>query len=243
MRPHSHAKVAHSGSIRDSHSVYMGARVGAWIRIDLRFTPRPTRFGPRLYGIALPRHRRLTMNSHLISALRRTCFSICVIASPALSAAGTGNKGPRPNDAIPALKSMHTDELLVPACGTEGMRELESAVRSLAQAGSPADAWELAWRALCSTRKESARYIARHSPKRIVLSAFDTGDESKAVRWIDRSALFMPEGKAWGAGAKRGNSDAQIVITYWKDEACVESLTLERRAKTWSVVAGGSACD
>lgn len=109
-----------------------------------------------------------------------------------------------------------------------------------------ADGWKLLDTLLCAPKTAASKaYVASHIVNKVSYRSFSTGDESEEATTVAANAKLIDEllaaGAAWNATITASSDEIQL--SYYPDEACINSRTLEFAQGKWRVTAVGSACD
>ncbi len=131
------------------------------------------------------------------------------------------------------------------ACTPDGRKALRKSVWSVAGGREPAGAWRLVQTLLCSPNsKASRRYLTSVLPAEIRSVSSGTGQDeiSESVRRDGRLIeALLAGGEAWHATVESDSSE--ISLSYYVNEACINSRTLRFVNRSWRVVKISQACD
>jgi hypothetical protein len=131
------------------------------------------------------------------------------------------------------------------ACTPDGRKALRKSVWKVAGRRDANGAWRLVETLLCAPdSKASRRYLTSVVPAKVRSVSSGTGqdDVSESVR---RDAkLFdalLAEGDAWRATVE--SVSKQVSLSYYPNEACINTRTLSFVSKRWRLVKISDACD
>lgn len=99
---------------------------------------------------------------------------------------------------------------------------------------------------LCAPQSAASRaYVTSHATPKISYQSYSTGDEQEQASTVPLSAAIINEllaaGAAWNAIVEA--SAEEIRLSYYPNQACVNTRTLEFIQGKWRITAMGSACD
>ena len=132
------------------------------------------------------------------------------------------------------------------ACSPSERRTLRQSVKRAAGRSRDANgAWRLVETLLCAPdSKASRRYLTSVLPPKIRLKSSGTGqdDTSELIR-RDGELIesLLAEGEAWKATIS--SESTRIILSYYPNEACINSRTLNFVHKRWRLVELSGACD
>ena len=131
------------------------------------------------------------------------------------------------------------------ACTPEGRKALRKSVWRVAGGREAAGAWRLVETLLCSPNsKASRRYLTSVLPAEIRSVSSGTGQDetSESVRRDGRLIeALLAGGEAWHATVE--SQATEISLSYYANEACINSRTLSFVNRSWRVVKISQACD
>src|SRR5450830_2577 len=149
--------------------------------------------------------------------------------------------------AVPPAPSIQAgSETLVNACTPASQAALRKALQAPAsKVSEPAEAAKLVHALLCGYRlPPNLAFLREHMGRSVTRKESATGsdDETATVRPDAELVATLPRaGDAWGAEVRAYGDE--VVLTYWRDEATVESRTLAYAGGRWRIVGIGSAAD
>ena len=115
----------------------------------------------------------------------------------------------------------------------------------VASGREPAGAWRLVETLLCSPNsKASRRYLTSVLPAEVRSVSSGTGQDeiSESVRRDGRLIeALLAGGEAWHATVE--SESTEISLSYYPNEACINSRTLRFVNRSWRVVKMSQACD
>ncbi|NYE59770.1 hypothetical protein FHW58_000922 [Duganella sp. 1224] len=108
------------------------------------------------------------------------------------------------------------------------------------------EGWRLIDTLLCAPKSAASKaYIASHAVRKINYQSSGTGEEQEEACSIpvtkDVINALLAAWEAWNATVQA--SPAEIQLSYYPNEACIHSRTLELVKGKWRITAMGSACD
>src|SRR5450830_1035253 len=130
--------------------------------------------------------------------------------------------------AVPPAPSIQAgSETLVNACTPASQAALRKALQAPAsKVSEPAEAAKLVHALLCGYRlPPNLAFLREHMGRSVTRKESATGSDDDA----------------WGAEVRAYGDE--VVLTYWRDEATVESRTLAYAGGRWRIVGIGSAAD
>ncbi len=132
------------------------------------------------------------------------------------------------------------------ACSPGNRKKLQQSVKRMAgKTRDPNGAWRLVETLLCASYSKTSRnYLTSILPPKIRTKSSGTGqdDTSELIRTDSKLIRSLLEnGKAWDATIS--SESTGIVLSYYPNEACVNSRTLKFTNKRWRIVEIGGACD
>ena len=131
------------------------------------------------------------------------------------------------------------------ACTPNGRKALRKSVWRVAGGRDASGAWRLVETLLCATdSKASRRYLTSLLPPKIRFKSSGTGqdDTSELIR-RDGELIesLLAKGEAWNAIIS--SESTEIILSYYPNEACISSRTLNFTNKRWRLVEMSEACD
>ena len=131
------------------------------------------------------------------------------------------------------------------ACSPEGRKALRKSVWRVASGREAAGAWRLVETLLCSPNsKASRRYLTSVLPAEVRSVSSGTGEDeiSESVRRDGRLInSLLARGEAWHATVE--SESTEISLSYYPNEACINSRTLRFVNRSWRVAKISQACD
>ena len=131
------------------------------------------------------------------------------------------------------------------ACTPGGRKTLRKSVWRVAGGREAAGAWRLVETLLCSPNsKASRRYLTSVLPAEIRSVSSGTGQDetSESVRRDGRLIeALLAGGEAWHATVE--SESTEISLSYYANEACINSRTLSFVNRSWRLVKISQACD
>lgn len=108
------------------------------------------------------------------------------------------------------------------------------------------EGWRMVDTLLCAPKSAASKaYVACHAARKISYESYSTGDEQEQASTVPLSSAIIDEllaaGAAWNATVEV-NAE-QIRLSYYPNEACVNTRTLEFIQGRWRLTTMGSACD
>ncbi len=149
--------------------------------------------------------------------------------------------------AVPPAPSIQAgSETLVNACTPASQAMLRKALTAPAnKVSAPAEAAKLVHALLCGYRlPPNLAFLREHMGRTVTRRDSATGgdDETATVRPDAELVAALPRaGDAWGAELQAYGDE--VVLTYWRDAATVETRTLAYTGGRWRIVGIGSAAD
>jgi hypothetical protein len=145
--------------------------------------------------------------------------------------------------ALPDLKNMHEDDLMLNACKPVELRRLQREIAALAGSQAPGKAWRLVREMLCGTARQSSDYIVAHTSRRVASIDEATGNTEPAkLEYVPASQVLPARMRAWRASV--GKDGSGVSVTFNADEgACIQSFSLHPRGGDWEIVAIEQGCD
>jgi hypothetical protein len=131
-------------------------------------------------------------------------------------------------------------------CSPSGRKKLQQSVKRAVGRNRDANgAWRLVETLLCAPdSKASRRYLTGVLPPRIRFKSSGTGqdDTSELIR-RDGELIksLLAKGEAWNAIIS--SESTEIILSYYPNEACIRSRTLNFTNKRWHLVEISEACD
>jgi len=132
------------------------------------------------------------------------------------------------------------------ACSPSERKKLQQSVKRAAGRSRDADgAWRLVETLLCAPdSKAGRRYLTSVLPPKIRFKSSGTGQEdtSELIR-RDGELIesLLAKGEAWNAIIS--SESTEIILSYYPNEACISSRTLNFINKRWRLVEMSEACD
>ena len=131
------------------------------------------------------------------------------------------------------------------ACSPSELRTLQQSVERAAGSRDANGAWRLVETLLCAPdSKARRRYLTSVLPPKIRLKSSGTGqdDTSELIR-RDGELIesLLAKGEAWKATIS--SESTRIILSYYPNEACISSRTLNFIHKRWRLVELSGACD
>ena len=131
------------------------------------------------------------------------------------------------------------------ACTLEGRKALRKSVWRVAGGRKATGAWRLVETLLCSPNsKASRRYLTSVLPAEIRSVSSGTGQDEtfESVRRDGRLIeALLAGGEAWHATVE--SESTELSLSYYPNEACINSRTLSFVNRRWRVVKISQACD
>lgn len=131
-------------------------------------------------------------------------------------------------------------------CSPGERKKLQQSVKRAAGRSRDANgAWRLVETLLCAPdSKASRRYLSSVLPPKIRFKSSGTGqdDTSELIR-RDGELIesLLAKGEAWNATIS--SESTEIILSYYPNEACIRSRTLNFTNKRWRLVELSEACD
>jgi hypothetical protein len=94
---------------------------------------------------------------------------------------------------------------------------------------------------LCGKGEKSNDTVRQASIVPLKFTSTSTGSERATVTTIARAKLTAYAAAAWNASVETGSDG--VDVHFYKNEACIETLTFRNLAKTWRLAAIAQACD
>ena len=94
---------------------------------------------------------------------------------------------------------------------------------------------------LCGKDGKANEIVRQASVVPLKLTSTSTGSEKATVTTIARAKLTAYAAAAWNASVE--TADDGVEVHFYKNEACIETLTFRNLAKTWRLAAIAQACD
>ena len=131
-------------------------------------------------------------------------------------------------------------------CSPSERKKLQQSVKRAAGRSRDANgAWRLVETLLCAPNsKASRRYLASVLPPKIRYKSSGTGqdDTSELIRRdAELIKSLLAKGEAWNATIS--SESTEIILSYYPNEACIRSRTLNFTNKRWRLVEMSEACD
>ncbi len=155
--------------------------------------------------------------------------------------------GAAPALAVPPAPTIQAgSEILVNACTPASQATLRKTLAApAAKVSQPAEAARLVHALLCGYRlPPNLAYLREHMARTVTRNDAATGgdDETSTVRPDAELVAALPRaGDAWGAELQAYGDE--VVLTYWRDAATVETRTLAYTGGRWRIVGIGTAAD
>ena len=131
------------------------------------------------------------------------------------------------------------------ACALGERRALRKSVWRVAGGRDPGGAWRLVETLLCAPdSKASRRYLNGVLPAEVRSESSGTGQDeiSESVRRDGRLIeALLAEGKAWHATV--ASETTEVTLSYYPNEACMNTRTLSFVNRRWRLVKISEACD
>jgi len=131
------------------------------------------------------------------------------------------------------------------ACTLDGRKALRKSVWRIAAGREAAGAWRLVETLLCSPNsKASRRYLTSVLPAEVRSVSSGTGQDeiSESVKRDGRLIeALLAGGEAWHATVE--SEATEISLSYYANEACINSRTLSFVNRSWRLVKISQACD
>ena len=132
------------------------------------------------------------------------------------------------------------------ACSPSERKTLQQSVERTAGRSRDANgAWRLVETLLCAPDSKASRlYLITASPQKIRFKSSGTGqdDTSELIRRDgDLIESLLAKGEAWNAIIS--SKSTEIILSYYPNEACINSRTLNFINKRWRLVEISGACD
>lgn len=131
------------------------------------------------------------------------------------------------------------------ACTPDGRKALRKSVWKVAGGRDASGAWRLVETLLCAPdSKASRRYLTSVVPAEVRSVSWGTGqdDISKSVRRDGRLIeALLAKGEAWHATVK--SESTEVSLSYYPNEACINTRTLSFVNRRWRLVTISEACD
>jgi hypothetical protein len=132
------------------------------------------------------------------------------------------------------------------ACSPGARKKLQQSVKRAAGRSRDANgAWRLVETLLCAPDSKASRhYLTSVLPPKIRFKSSGTGqdDTSRLIR-RDGELIesLLAKGEAWNATIS--SESKEILLSYYPNEACIRSRTLNFINKMWRLVEMSEACD
>jgi len=122
----------------------------------------------------------------------------------------------------------------------------KAALQAALAGPTAAEGWRMVDTLLCAPQSAASRaYVTSHATPKISYQSYSTGDEQEQASTVPLSAAIINEllaaGAAWNAIVEA--SAEEIRLSYYPNQACVNTRTLEFIQGKWRITAMGSACD
>lgn len=131
------------------------------------------------------------------------------------------------------------------ACTPHSLKALRKSVWRVARGRDASGAWRLVKTLLCAPdSKASRRYLTSVIPAEVRSVSEGTGQEetSESVRRDGRLIeALLAEGKAWQARVESESTD--VSLSYYPNEACINTRTLSFVNRRWRLFKISEACD
>lgn len=131
------------------------------------------------------------------------------------------------------------------ACTPDGRKALRKSVWRVAGGRDASGAWRLVETLLCTRdSKASRRYLTSALPAEVRSVSWGTGQDeiSESVRRDGRLIeALLAEGEAWHATVE--SESTEVSLSYYPNEACINTRTLSFVNRRWRVVKISEACD
>jgi hypothetical protein len=131
------------------------------------------------------------------------------------------------------------------ACTPHGRKALRKSVWRVASGRDASGAWRLVETLLCAPdSRASRRYLASVLPAEVRSVSEGTGQDeiSESVRRDARLIeALLAEGEAWQATVK--SESTKVSLSYYPNEACVNTRTLSFVNRKWRLLKISAACD
>lgn len=131
------------------------------------------------------------------------------------------------------------------ACTPDGRKALRKSVWRIAGGRDPSGAWRLVETLLCAPdSKASRRYLTSVIPAEVRSVSWGTGQDEISEPVRRDSRLFealLAEGKAWHATVE--SESREVSLSYYPNEACINTRTLSFVNRRWRLVKISEACD
>ena len=131
------------------------------------------------------------------------------------------------------------------ACTPDGRKALRKSVWRVAGGRDASGAWRLVETLLCAPdSKASRRYLTGVLPAEVRSVSSGTGQDeiSESVRRNGRLIeALLAEGEAWHATVE--SASTEISLSYYPNEACINTRTLSFVNRRWRLLKISEACD
>ena len=131
------------------------------------------------------------------------------------------------------------------ACAPDERKALRKSVWRVATGRDASGAWRLVETLLCAPdSKASRRYLTSVLPAEVRSVSWGTGQDeiSESVRRDGRLIeALLAEGEAWHATVE--SESTEVSLSYYPNEACINTRTLSFVNRRWRLVKISEACD
>ena len=131
------------------------------------------------------------------------------------------------------------------ACTPQGLKALRKSVWRVAGGRDASGAWRLVETLLCAPdSKASRRYLTSVLPAEVRSVSAGTGQDeiSESVKRDGRLIeSLLAEGEAWQATVK--SESTKVSLSYYPNEACINTRTLSFVNRRWRLLKISDACD
>ena len=127
------------------------------------------------------------------------------------------------------------------ACKKQEWEIIKAKLTSFANGRSEERLTKLAHTYICGRGAVAANELLRNAPKEIQVVSAGSG-QAPTTELIDAQSALQPQaGSAWGVEVSE--SENQLRISFWKDEACIATTSLVFRANSWLITRMEESCD
>ncbi len=128
-----------------------------------------------------------------------------------------------------------------PTCVTSQWQALQRDIASAAAGVGVDRLVSLVHIALCDNGPKADEALRQASVVPMRLSSTSTGGDKTFIEQLPRARIHAFSGAAWNASATA--SDEGVDVAFYRNAACIETLSLGPRGHAWRVVAMAQACD
>ena len=160
-----------------------------------------------------------------------TVKTLCLVAAAALAQACAAQE---------PILTIQGDEY-ESACAPTERDALKQQIAEVAAGRQEEALTTLVLTALCGKDGKANEAVRQASIKSIKLTSTGTGSERAIATTVARTDLNAYASAVWNASVEADGD--RVNVHFYKNEACVETLTFKNLAKTWWLAAIAQACD